>query len=121
VKYDAEKLRLYLYKKLEQVDRLEVLEYLEDCEICSEFISTTNLEIRINKDAKNNEPDMNRLDPVRLIRKSDGHWSIILAGGDGERISADTHRWKGRAIPKQYCAFAGKRSMLQHTLARADI
>jgi mannose-1-phosphate guanylyltransferase len=47
-------------------------------------------------------------------------WSIILAGGDGERISADIHRWMGRSVPKQYCIFVGKRSMLQHTVARAD-
>jgi mannose-1-phosphate guanylyltransferase len=47
-------------------------------------------------------------------------WSIILAGGNGERISADIHRWMGRSIPKQYCVFTGTRSMLQHTLARAD-
>jgi mannose-1-phosphate guanylyltransferase len=47
-------------------------------------------------------------------------WSIILAGGNGERISADIHKWMGRKIPKQYCAFVGTRSMLQHTIARAD-
>ncbi len=47
-------------------------------------------------------------------------WSIVLAGGNGERISAFTHRWAGRPIPKQYCAFVGTRSMLQHTIARAD-
>jgi mannose-1-phosphate guanylyltransferase len=50
-----------------------------------------------------------------------GHlWSIVLAGGNGERISAFIKRWMGQPIPKQYCAFVGKRSMLQHTLARAD-
>jgi mannose-1-phosphate guanylyltransferase len=47
-------------------------------------------------------------------------WSIVLAGGNGERISAFTNSWAGRPIPKQYCAFVGTRSMLQHTLARAD-
>jgi mannose-1-phosphate guanylyltransferase len=47
-------------------------------------------------------------------------WSIILAGGNGDRIRAVIQRWKGRPIPKQYCAFVGKRSMLQHTIARAD-
>ena len=48
-------------------------------------------------------------------------WSIVLAGGNGERISAFTHRWMGQPIAKQYCAFVGKRSMLQHTLDRADL
>lgn len=52
--------------------------------------------------------------------KSDKLWSIVLAGGNGERVGAFTHRWMGKAIPKQYCAFVGTRSMLQHTLARAD-
>ncbi len=47
-------------------------------------------------------------------------WSIILAGGNGERISGDIHQWMGRSVPKQYCAFVGTRSMLQHTLGRAD-
>jgi mannose-1-phosphate guanylyltransferase len=47
-------------------------------------------------------------------------WSIVLAGGNGERVGAFTHRWMGKPIPKQYCAFVGTRSMLQHTLARAD-
>jgi mannose-1-phosphate guanylyltransferase len=52
--------------------------------------------------------------------KSGQLWSIVLAGGNGERISAFTQRWRGQPIPKQYCAFVGTRSMLQHTLARAD-
>jgi mannose-1-phosphate guanylyltransferase len=47
-------------------------------------------------------------------------WSIVLAGGNGERISADIYRWMGRPVPKQYCSFVGTRSMLQHTIARAD-
>ena len=48
-------------------------------------------------------------------------WAIVLAGGNGERIHSLTSRWKGRHIPKQYCAFVGSRSMLQHTLDRADV
>lgn len=47
-------------------------------------------------------------------------WFIILAGGNGERICEDIRQWMGRSIPKQYCAFVGTRSMLQHTLTRAD-
>jgi mannose-1-phosphate guanylyltransferase len=47
-------------------------------------------------------------------------WSIILAGGNGDRMSDLIYRWMGRSIPKQYCAFTGSRSMLQHTLLRAD-
>ena len=45
-------------------------------------------------------------------------WSIILAGGDGERIRPFIEQWLGCHRPKQYCTFVGKRSMLQHTLDR---
>ena len=51
---------------------------------------------------------------------SDQLWSIILAGGEGSRMSAFVHRWLGRPTPKQYCAFVGTRSMFQHTLDRAS-
>lgn len=66
------------------------------------------------------EMDAERIEHASSARKPDRLWSIILAGGNGERISADIHRWMGRPIPKQYCTFVGTRSMLQHTLARAD-
>jgi mannose-1-phosphate guanylyltransferase len=46
-------------------------------------------------------------------------WSVILAGGEGIRLKPMIEQWKGRHIPKQYCAFMGKRSMLTHTLERA--
>ncbi len=48
-------------------------------------------------------------------------WSIVLAGGEGERLRALTKRWLGVHRPKQYCAFVGQRSMLQHTLDRAVV
>ena len=47
-------------------------------------------------------------------------WAIILAGGNGSRISDLISQWKGRPIPKQYCAFVGTKSMLEHTILRAD-
>lgn len=50
---------------------------------------------------------------------SDQLWSIVLAGGEGTRLSSLVHRWLGRPKPKQYCAFVGSRSMFQHTLDRA--
>ena len=50
---------------------------------------------------------------------SDELWSIVLAGGEGTRLSALVHRWLGRPTPKQYCSFVGTRSMFQHTLDRA--
>jgi mannose-1-phosphate guanylyltransferase len=51
---------------------------------------------------------------------SDRLWSVILAGGEGTRLSALVHRWLGRPKPKQYCTFVGTRSMFQHTLDRAS-
>ena len=47
-------------------------------------------------------------------------WSIILAGGEGLRLAPMIEQWLGEKRPKQYCAFTGKRSMLQHTVDRAD-
>lgn len=47
-------------------------------------------------------------------------WSIVLAGGDGERTRDFIERWLGRHKPKQYCTFVGTRSLFQHTVDRAD-
>ncbi len=51
---------------------------------------------------------------------SDALWSVILAGGEGERTRPFIEEWLGYHKPKQYCAFVGTRSMLQHTWDRAD-
>jgi len=47
-------------------------------------------------------------------------WSIVLAGGEGERTRAFIEGWLGYHKPKQYCTFVGTRSLLQHTMDRAD-
>jgi mannose-1-phosphate guanylyltransferase len=52
--------------------------------------------------------------------ENDRLWSIILAGGDGERLRPFVKRWLGFHRPKQYCTFIGTRSMFRHTLDRAD-
>ncbi|WNM60043.1 sugar phosphate nucleotidyltransferase [Candidatus Nitrospira allomarina] len=54
------------------------------------------------------------------MSQSHALWSVILAGGKGERTRPFIERWLGYPKPKQYCAFVGNRSMLQHTLDRAD-
>jgi mannose-1-phosphate guanylyltransferase len=46
-------------------------------------------------------------------------WSIILAGGESDRLRPLIQRWLGCYKPKQYCVFTGTRSMLQHTVDRA--
>lgn len=48
-------------------------------------------------------------------------WSVVLAGGDGERVKPFVLRWLGRPRPKQYCTFVGTRSMFEHTLDRATL
>jgi mannose-1-phosphate guanylyltransferase len=46
-------------------------------------------------------------------------WAIVLAGGDGLRLSGWTADLSGRAVPKQYCSFGRPRSMLRWALERA--
>ncbi len=47
-------------------------------------------------------------------------WSIVLAGGEGTRVRDYLkQRCGGRGI-KQFCAVVGRRSMLEHTLARVE-
>ena len=48
-------------------------------------------------------------------------WSIVLAGGEGTRLAPMIKEWLGEERPKQYCTFTGTRSMLQHTVDRADL
>jgi mannose-1-phosphate guanylyltransferase len=44
----------------------------------------------------------------------------VLAGGEGERVRPLVERWLHQHKPKQFCTFVGTRSMLEHTLDRAD-
>ena len=60
-------------------------------------------------------PDTSDCPPIDM----NNLWSIVLAGGEGSRISPFIQRWLGRHRPKQYCTFVGTRSLLQHTLDRA--
>lgn len=53
-------------------------------------------------------------------RRRKGVWSIVLAGGNGERTRDFIERHLGETKPKQFCTFVGTRSLLQHTVDRAD-
>ncbi len=55
--------------------------------------------------------------PARLDQSV---WTIVLAGGEGERLRPLITRWLGVHRPKQYCTFVGSHSMLRHTLDRAE-
>ncbi len=47
-------------------------------------------------------------------------WGIILAGGEGKRLQPFIKAEYGENCPKQYCTFTGTRSMLRHTIDRAE-
>jgi mannose-1-phosphate guanylyltransferase len=47
-------------------------------------------------------------------------WGIILSGGSGKRLRDLVYRKRADYLPKQYLNFIGKRSMLEHTLHRAE-
>jgi mannose-1-phosphate guanylyltransferase len=47
-------------------------------------------------------------------------WGIILSGGNGMRLRDLIYRRRADYLPKQYMNFIGKRSMLEHTLDRAE-
>jgi mannose-1-phosphate guanylyltransferase len=45
-------------------------------------------------------------------------WAVVLAAGEGRRVSAWTADARG-AVPKQYCSFGGPRAMVHWALDRA--
>lgn len=47
-------------------------------------------------------------------------WAIVLAAGDGSRVSAFTLDASNRPVPKQYCAFGTATTLLDRALARAQ-
>ena len=48
-------------------------------------------------------------------------WGIILAGGEGKRLQPFIRSQYGADVPKQFCTFTGTRSMLRHTIDRAEM
>jgi len=46
-------------------------------------------------------------------------WAVVLAGGDGRRVASLTTGEDGRPVPKQYCSFGGRKSMIRWAFARA--
>jgi mannose-1-phosphate guanylyltransferase len=47
-------------------------------------------------------------------------WGLVLAGGEGKRLEDYVRQLRGKCLPKQYVNFIGTRSMLEHTLDRAE-
>lgn len=52
-------------------------------------------------------------------RKMGASWAIVLAAGEGTRLSKLTTLDSGVAVPKQFCSLRGGESLLSETLARA--
>jgi mannose-1-phosphate guanylyltransferase len=48
-------------------------------------------------------------------------WGIVLAGGEGERLKEFVREHLGTDAPKQFCAFVGRRTMLERTVRRAGL
>ena len=46
-------------------------------------------------------------------------WSIVLAGGEGSRLSQITVGSEGRSVPKQFCSVKGGPSLIRQALRRA--
>ena len=46
-------------------------------------------------------------------------WAIVLAGGEGSRLRSLTGDRQGASVPKQFCQFLGRGTLLEQTLARA--
>ncbi|MFO7694435.1 MAG: sugar phosphate nucleotidyltransferase [Vicinamibacterales bacterium] len=46
-------------------------------------------------------------------------WAVVLAGGDGDRVSAITRDAEGRVVPKQFWCCEGQPPMVKWALARA--
>lgn len=51
---------------------------------------------------------------------TDDRWGLVLAAGDGTRLQDYIRHTLGRELPKQYVNFIGRRSMIEHTFARAE-
>src|SRR5580704_12456840 len=47
-------------------------------------------------------------------------WVVVLAGGDGTRLSALTKTDAGDSIPKQFCSLDGGPQLLEEALQRAQ-
>jgi len=54
------------------------------------------------------------------VARGSVRYGIVLAGGSGRRLESYIARLRGEALPKQYVNFIGRRSMLEHTFARAE-
>lgn len=52
---------------------------------------------------------------------SQNRWAIILAGGEGKRLSSLTQQIAGDARPKQFCSVMGDSSLVEQTRGRVSL
>lgn len=53
------------------------------------------------------------------MRQMAESWAVVLAGGEGSRLSSITTNQEGLVVPKQYCSLGGSTCLLQDALTRA--
>jgi mannose-1-phosphate guanylyltransferase len=56
---------------------------------------------------------------VETTARADHVWALVLAGGDGTRLSSLTTRPCGTSVPKQFCSLRGGHTLLEDALTRA--
>lgn len=56
----------------------------------------------------------------RPVQAGGNTWALILAAGQGRRLSSLTTTEEGFAVPKQFCSLRGGASLLEETLSRAE-
>ena len=57
---------------------------------------------------------------MKLNEENQNRYAIILAGGDGTRLSEITRRITGEATPKQFCPLIGSASLVEQTRLRVS-
>ena len=58
---------------------------------------------------------------MKVYATNQNRHAIILAGGDGTRLSELTRRITGDATPKQFCPVIGDTSLLEQTRLRVSL
>jgi mannose-1-phosphate guanylyltransferase len=58
---------------------------------------------------------------VQSKRETQSRWAIILAGGEGKRLSDQSCRIAGEKTPKQYCQIVGEQSLIEQTRRRVEL
>jgi mannose-1-phosphate guanylyltransferase len=57
---------------------------------------------------------------TKQIEPDPGNWAVVLAGGQGSRLSSITMTSTGTAIPKQFCSLGAGASLLHDAVHRAS-